>query len=123
MPAGAIADEYGVSPWRDRGADLHEMYVHGMCRRVGHDHGGPDGAVGTDGAEDVGGDVAIVADHPGARADRGPDVGVAALLAYARFVLEPDFEGAADGGFRERGFDQVGEVFLKVTSASGSFCG
>jgi len=42
---------------------------------------------------------------------------VAAFLAYARFVLEPDFDRSADGGFRERGFDQVGEVFLKVSSA------
>jgi hypothetical protein len=76
-----------------------------------------------DGAEDVGGDVAVVADHSGPRADRRPDVGVTAFLAYAGFVLEPDFQGSAGGGPGERGFDQAGEVFIKAASASGAFCG
>jgi hypothetical protein len=42
---------------------------------------------------------------------------VTAFLAYACLVLEPDFEGPADRGLGERGFDQVGEVFLKASSA------
>ncbi len=123
MPAGSVADKYGVSFRRDLGADLDEMFVHRLGVRVGHDHGGSDGAVGADGAEDVGGDMPVVANHPGARADRGPDVGVTAFLTYARFILEPDFERTADRGFRQRGFDQVREVFLKAASASGSFFG
>jgi hypothetical protein len=47
---------------------------------------------------------------------------MAALLADAGFVLEPDLYGAGCGLW-ERGSDQVGEVFLKAASASGSFCG
>ena len=123
MPACAVTDENGVSPWGDLGADLIEMLVHGLGRGVGHDHRGPDGACGADGAEDVGRDVPVVANHRGARADRRPDVGVAALLTYAGFILEPDFERIVDGGRGERGLHQAGKVFLKAASASGSFCG
>src|SRR3546814_11226567 len=103
MPAGAIADQYGMSPRRDLGADLAQVGVHGLGIGVGHDHGGADGAVGADGSEDVGGDVPVVAHHARARADRRPDVGVAALLADAGFVLEPDLYRAGGGRRRERG--------------------
>src|SRR5580698_1329425 len=123
MPAGSIADKKSVSSRGDLGADLHKVLIHGLGGRIGHDHGGADSAIGADGAEEVGGDMTVVADHAGARADRGPDVGVTALLTYARFILKPDFQRPAGRGFRERGFDQVGEVFLKASSASGSFCG
>ena len=65
----------------------------------------------------------VVAHHQGAGADRRPDVGVAAFLTHAGFVLEPDFYRADDGGPGERGFDQACEVFLKSVSACGSFLG
>src|SRR6202035_4119340 len=123
MPAGAIADEDGVGTGRDLGADLLKMPVHGLGVGVGHDHGRPNRAGGADGAEYVGGDMAVVADHAGPRADRRPDVGVTAFLAYAGLVLKPDFERAALCGLRKRGPDQIGEVFLKAASASRSFCG
>src|SRR3546814_4119438 len=93
MPAGAIADQYGMSPRRDLGADLAQVGVHGLGIGVGHDHGGADGAVGADGSEDVGGDVPVVAHHARARADRCPDVGVAALLADAGLVPRVKPEG------------------------------
>jgi len=48
---------------------------------------------------------------------------VAAFLTDAGFILKPNFYWAADRGVGERGSDQVGEGFLKMTSASGSFCG
>ena len=123
MPARSVAEEYGLRAWRHLGADLLKVFVHGLGVGVGHDHGGARGARGADGAEDVGRDVPVVANHRWARADRRPDVGVAALLAYAGFVLKPDFEGTAGGRLGQRGFDQAGEVFLKVASAAGSFCG
>ena len=104
MPAGSVAHQYGVSPRRDLGADLHEMFVHGLRGGVGHDHGGPDGALGADRSEDVGGDMPVVANHPGAGADRRPDVGVAAFLTYASLILEPDFDRSPERGLGERGF-------------------
>src|SRR3546814_4618605 len=101
MPAGAIADQYGMSPRRDLGADLAQVGVHGLGIGVGHDHGGAPRlrggrllpSVGADGSEDVGGDVPVVAHHARARADRCPDVGVAALLADAGFVPRVKPEG------------------------------
>ena len=91
MPARAVADENGMRSGDDFPADLLKVSVHGFGIGVGHDHGGSDAAIWADGAEDVGGDVPVVAHHAGARADRGPDVGVSALLADAGLVLEPDF--------------------------------
>ena len=123
MPAGAVADEDRMSPWRDLGADLQQVGVHGFGVGVGHDHRRADRPVGTDGAEDVGGDVSVISHHQRARANRRPDIGVAALLADAGLVLKPDLYGTDGGGLRERGSDQVGDVFLKVASASGSFFG
>src|SRR5208283_132964 len=123
MPPGSVADQHGMSSRGDLDADFFEMFVHGLGVGVGHDHGGSHGAVGADGAEDVGGDVPVVAHHRGTGADRGPDVGVAALLAYAGFILEPDFYRAGEGSSAERRFDQTAEVFLKVASASGAFLG
>ena len=99
------------------------MPVHRLGIGVGHDHGCADRTLGTDGAENVGGDVTIVADHAGTRADRRPDVGVAAFLPYASLVLEPDFERASGRRRGKRGSDQIGEVFLKASSAPATFCG
>jgi len=83
----------------------------------------PTARLRADGAEQIGRGVPVIARHARARADRRPDIGVAAFLADPGFVLEPDFYRAAGRGGREGGFDQVGEVFLKAASASGSFCG
>jgi hypothetical protein len=43
----------------DLDADLHEVGVHGFGVGVGHDHGRADATVRTDGAEDVGRDMAV----------------------------------------------------------------
>jgi hypothetical protein len=37
--------------------------------------------------------------------------------------MGPNLYRAADRGGGERRSDQTGEVFLKMTSASGAFCG
>lgn len=123
MPACAVADQYGVGARRDLEADFLQMRVHRLCVGVGHDHGRADAALWADGAENVGGDVPVVAHHQGAGADWRPDVGVTAFLTDAGFVLEPDFHWAEGRGPEEGGFDQADEVFLKVASASGSFLG
>ena len=91
-----------------------EMFIHNLGVGIGHDHGRSDGAVGTDGTENIGGDVPVVAHHEGTRADRCPDGGVAALLANAGLVLEPDFYRAGQSGSAKGGFDQIGEFFLKA---------
>ena len=123
MPTSAVADQNGVGAGRDLGADFLQMRVHRLGVGVGHDHGRADAPLRADGAENVGGDVPVVAHHQGAGADRRPDVGVSAFLTDAGFVLEPDFHRAESRGPEESGFDQADEVFLKVASASGSFLG
>jgi hypothetical protein len=99
------------------------MRVHRLGVGVGHDHGGSDAALWADGAENIGGDVPVVAHHQGAGADRDPDVGVSAFLTDPGFIREPDFRRAEGRAPEEGGFDQTDEVFLKVASASGSFLG
>jgi hypothetical protein len=123
MPAGAVADQYGVGAGRNFGADFLQMRVHRLGVGERHDHGRADAPFRADGAENVSGGVPVVAHHQRAGADRRPDVGVPAFLTDAGFVLEPDFHRAEGRGPEQGGFDQADEVFLKVASASGSFLG
>jgi len=123
MPAGAVADQDGMGAGRNLGADFLQMRVHRLSVGVGHDHGRADASLWADSAENVSGDVPIVAHHQGTRTDRRPDIGVSAFLTNAGFVLEPDFHRAESRGSEECGFDQADKVFLKVASASGSFFG
>jgi len=125
MPSGSVAGQHGIAR-RDLGADFLEMFVHGLGAGVGRDHGGAHAAVGAEGAEDLGGDAPDVARHRRTEADRGPDVGAAAVPARAsslgsspRAGLEPDFHRARGGRPTERRVDQGGEVFLKAAPASG----
>ena len=62
--------------------------------------------------------MSVIPHHSRPRADGRPDIGVPAFLADPGFVLEPDFYGTRDSVLK-RGFDEAGEVFLKVASASG----
>ena len=113
MPAGAVADQYGVGAGRDLGADFLQMRIHRLGVGVGHDHGRADAALWADGPENVGGNVPVVAHHQRARADRRPYEGVSAFLTDAGFVLEPDFHRGEGCGPEEDPFDQADEVFLK----------
>ena len=83
MPAGAVADQYGVGAGRDLGADFLQMRIHRLGVGVGHDHGRADASLWADGPENVGGNVPVVAHHQRARADRRPYVGVSAFLTDA----------------------------------------
>ena len=63
----------------------------------------------------------IVAHHQRPGADRGPYIGVRALLADAGFILKPNLYWPA-GGRAEQDFLQQGtEVFLKASSTAASF--
>src|SRR5450755_1084228 len=101
MPTRAIADQDGVRTDRDLSADLFQMLIHRLGVGVGHDQRGAHRAGGTDGAEDIGGDVSVIAHHQRAGANWGPDVSVRALLPHPRFILEPYFYGAAGFGAGE----------------------
>ena len=67
--------------------------------------------------------MAIVAHHQRPRADWCPYISVRALLADAGFVLEPNLYRPAGGRAEQGFFPQGTEVFLKASSAAGSFFG
>jgi hypothetical protein len=123
MPAGAVEHENGMSAGRDGAGDLGEMVVHRAGIGEGHDEARGDAAVRTDRAEDVGPLVAGVARRPRACAALRPDPAERALLADARFILEPDLEWFAPGSLGDRGGYRLAEVFLNASWASGSVLG
>jgi len=120
MPACAIECDDGVRARGDLGADLDKMQVHclGVDRRQ-HERGA-DTAGGTDSAEQVSPVVSLVARRAGSAAFVGPDVGQAALLADASFVLPPELDRLVARVLGDGGGDQVGEVFLCASWAAVS---
>src|SRR5580658_2458913 len=123
MPSCTVADQHGMSVRGDHCTDLAEVLVHrfGVDRR--HYDGGTDGALGTNGTEEVDGVMAVVAHHRRARTDRCPDIGVSSLLTDSGLILEPDLDRLAGGGLRQGLGDQAAKVFLKAACAAGSFLG
>ena len=84
------------------------------------DEGCRGAALRTDGTEDVGPFVALIARGARPRSALGPDPGQCALLADARFILEPDFDGLLFGMVGELRRDSRSEVFLNASWASSS---
>ena len=101
VPAGAVENERGMGTGRNRFRDFLKVPVHRLCVGVWHDDGRPRFAFRADRAEEVGPFVAGIADRAGPAAFAGPDPGQRALLAYARLVLEPDFDGLGLGMLRQ----------------------
>ncbi len=89
VPSGAVADQQGNGACRYLGADLGQMQVHHLGIGIGRDDGCASAACRADSTKDVGGLMPVITHHQRARADRRPDIGVAALLADPRFVLKP----------------------------------
>jgi hypothetical protein len=121
--AGAVGDDGGVCVGTYLTADLGEMQGHGFGVGGWEDKGRGGTALRTNGTEDVGPFVALVARRARAHPALGPDAGQRALLADPRFVLEPDFDGLACGVVGELRRDGRGEVFLKASWASSSASG
>jgi hypothetical protein len=120
---GAVQDENGVRADGDLLADLHQMEGHGLCIGVGQNQRCRRLAGGADRAENIGPFIALIARCAPARPAFGPHSRQRALLADASFVLKPDFEGFGLGLLGKAFGDELGEVFLKVSWASGSLFG
>jgi hypothetical protein len=117
MPSRLIEDENGVMAGLDLGADFGEVGVHGVAIAIGHDHarGGP--GLWADGSEEVGPLGALILRRRRTGSSPCPASGELVLLAYARFILPPEFDFGSD---RERVFDVLdlcGKVFLKSSKA------
>lgn len=123
MPSGAIDGDDGVGTGLDGLSDRGEVVVHRLAADFGHDQSDAEITRGTDGAEDIGEVVALIADRGGTCAFQRPDIGQAALLADPGLILPPQFDRLGAGVLGDRLGDQAGEVFLCAAWASGSACG
>ena len=123
VPSRAVADHHSMRARGDLGADLCQVDAHRLAVGRRHDDGSTRRPGRAQRAEQVNGVPPIVPHRARPRAGGRPDVFKAALLAHAGFVLEPDLDGLAGSVRGQDVFQQSGEVFLKASSASGSFCG
>jgi hypothetical protein len=97
MPPGAIQQQDGMRASRDMAADLNQMQVHRLGIGLRQDKGCAGAARRTDRAEDVGPVIALIARRRRPGALFRPDVGQAALLADACFILPPELDRLAAG--------------------------
>ena len=123
MPAGAVEDEDGVRAGGDLGADLRQVQVHRLDVDARQHQCGADAARRTDGAEQIGRGVALIARRTRAAALVGPDVGQASLLADACFILPPQLDRLAPSMLGKGRGDQLGEVFSCASWAAMSCSG
>ena len=105
---------------RDGARDFGQVGRH----RLGVD-GGQDQACGhaagrADRAKQIGPLIACVARRTGSGAAPGPDAGERALLADARFILEPDLQRLVPCPRGDRCRTRFGEVFLNASCAAGA---
>ena len=114
VPPGPVDDDDSVCALLNLAADFDEVSVHGMGVGARHDQSGPHAARRTDGPEDIGALITLIAHGARACAFFAPDIGERPFLAYAGFILNPDFE-ALSGGMSGEDFGDFGrEVFLKA---------
>ena len=114
VPPGPVDDDDSVRTFFNLAADFDEVSVHGMGVGAGHDQRRAHAARRTDGSKDIGAFIPLIAHSARARAFFAPDIGERPFLAYAGFILNPDFEGLAGGMFGEDLRDFGREVFLKA---------
>ncbi len=123
MPSGTVDDHNGVDVVWQGGGEADEEQRH----RGGIDEGEYQGEVlaagGVHGGEDVGPLVTDLPRPPGSSAPTPPAMADPSLVADPGFVLEPEL----DAGLGMRGLDALQRLaeplFLKPSSASGSFSG
>lgn len=123
MPPGAIQQHDGMGARCDVAADFDQMQVHCFGIGLGQHQGRADATCRTDRAEDIGPVVGLIARRRRPGALFGPDVGQAALLANARFILPPEFERLAASLGRDGVGDQRGKVFYAPAAPKLSACG
>jgi len=120
---GAIEDEGGVAARHDPPTDLRQMQGHDLGVGGWDDESRRGTALRTDGAEDVGPFVALIARRTRPCSSLGPDAGQRPLLTDSSLVLEPDFDGFVFRAVGEPRRDRCGKVFLNASWASSSVWG
>ena len=87
MPSGAIEDQHGMRLGGNLTADLLQMQVHRVAVGPRQHPGGADATIGTDGAENIGPSITLIARRRRPLAALTPDVGQAGMLTDPGFVL------------------------------------
>ncbi len=98
------------------------MVVHGLGVALGHDQAGRGALGGTDGAEYIGRDRALIRRRTGAAAPRSPAAGELGLLAYPGLIAEPDFDLGEIDGFCLGDCRQCFREFFLNSSMAPSAC-
>jgi hypothetical protein len=101
MPASAVEDERGVGARRDGLRDFRKVQVHRFGIGVWHDKSCPRRPRRADSTEEIGPFVAGIAQRAGPASLARPNPRQRAFLAYAGFVLEPDFDRFGLGVLRQ----------------------
>ena len=123
VPAGPVEHENGLGPGRHRARQLGQEDAHRRGRDLGQHRGHALAALGTHGAEQVGGGEALLAHPARAHASGVPDVGDAPLLADPGLVHDPRLDPSRLGMPGGHLADQRGQVLLKRSCAFGSASG
>src|SRR6201995_1130671 len=121
MPSGLVQHQYGMRSRRHRGRDLGQVQVHRHDVATRHDQGCTLAVLRTNGAEDIGRGGPLIAERHRSRAALAPAPADLGLLSDARFVLKPHFYRLAGSLVMRNLFHTREEVFLKASSAGGSW--
>ena len=122
VPSSLIEQQHRVVSWRDIARDFGQMVVHGLCVALGHDQASRGALGGTDGAEYIGRDRALIRRRTGAAAPWRPAAGELGLLAYPGLIAEPDFDLREIDSFRLGDCRQRGRKFFLKSSMAPSAC-
>ena len=114
VPARSVNDDDGMRAIGHLTADLDKVGVHGMGVGMRHDQGRTHTACRTNRSKDIGTFISLIAYGAWSRACLAPDIGERSLLAYASFILNPNFEALANGVFGKDFRDFGVKVFLKA---------
>ncbi len=114
VPTRSVNDHNGMRPLGNLTTDLDKVGVHGRGVGMRHDQCRTHTAGRTNRAKDVGAFISLVAHGAWSCACLAPDIGERSLLAYASFILNPDFKRLATGVSGEDFRDFGRKVFLKA---------
>ena len=120
VPASAVKQEGGVRSRGDVPGDFVEMQLHGFGVGEGQSQRRAGSARWTDGAEQPGVGVALISRLARPCSPPRPLTDNAVLLADARLVLEPQFNGRACRKLGQMRFQRRREVFLKASTICSS---
>lgn len=120
VPTGAIEQQDGVSTALDVPADLIDVKLHGEGIGIGQRQASTFTLCRADGAEQIDVLIALICRLPWPGSTLCPEPNNPVLLAYARLVLEPDFDRLALGKVADMSLQRPREVFLNAAIVAAS---